>query len=44
MIGSDYPFDMGQDDPVGFLAGSGLAPVVRDGIAGANAMRFLGLA
>ena len=44
VIGSDYPFDMGQDDPVGFLAGAGLPPAVRDGIEGANAVRFLGLA
>jgi aminocarboxymuconate-semialdehyde decarboxylase len=44
VIGSDYPFDMGQDDPVGFLAGAGLAPAVRTGIESTNAQRFLGLA
>jgi aminocarboxymuconate-semialdehyde decarboxylase len=44
VIGSDYPFDMGEADPVGFLAGAGLPPAVRDAIASANAMRFLGRA
>jgi aminocarboxymuconate-semialdehyde decarboxylase len=43
VIGSDYPFDMGYDDPVGVLAASGLEPRVREGIEGANAARFLGL-
>ena len=43
VIGSDYPFDMGQDDPVGFLAGAGLSAAVRDGIESVNAVRFLGL-
>jgi aminocarboxymuconate-semialdehyde decarboxylase len=44
VIGSDYPFDMGQDDPVAFLAGAGLTPDVRAGIEHANAARFLALA
>jgi aminocarboxymuconate-semialdehyde decarboxylase len=44
VIGSDYPFDMGQDDPVGFLAGAGLAPAARTGIESTNAQRLLGLA
>jgi aminocarboxymuconate-semialdehyde decarboxylase len=44
VIGSDYPFDMGQDDPVGFLAGAGLAAPVRAAIESVNARRFLGLA
>jgi aminocarboxymuconate-semialdehyde decarboxylase len=43
VIGSDYPFDMGQEDPVGFLAAARLDPAVRAGIEGANAMRFLRL-
>jgi len=43
VVGSDYPFDMGYDDPVGVLAASGLEPAVRTGIEGANAARFLGL-
>ena len=44
VIGSDYPFDMGADDPVGFLDGAALDPAVRAGIESANAVRFLGLA
>jgi aminocarboxymuconate-semialdehyde decarboxylase len=44
VIGSDYPFDMGQDDPVGFVASAGLAPAARAAIEGANAMRLLGRA
>ena len=44
VIGSDYPFDMGQDDPVGFVAGAGLAAPARAGIESVNARRFLGLA
>ena len=43
VVGSDYPFDMGYDDPVGVLAASGLEPAVRAGIESANAARFLGL-
>jgi aminocarboxymuconate-semialdehyde decarboxylase len=44
VIGSDYPFDMGADDPVGFLDGAELDPAARAAIESANAMRFLGLA
>jgi len=42
VIGSDYPFDMGADDPVGFVAGAGLDPATREAIEGGNALRFLG--
>ena len=41
VIGSDYPFDMGFDDPVASLAASGLAPDVQARIASDNADRFL---
>ena len=41
VIGSDYPFDMGFDDPVKELAGSGLSADVQARIAGDNAVRFL---
>jgi aminocarboxymuconate-semialdehyde decarboxylase len=41
VIGSDYPFDMGFDDPVGALAASGLGADVQARIAGANAVAFL---
>jgi aminocarboxymuconate-semialdehyde decarboxylase len=44
VIGSDYPFDMGEDDPVGFVAGAGLHATVREAIESGNAVRFLGLA
>jgi len=42
VIGSDYPFDMGFDDPVAALAGSGLAPDVQGLIGHDNARSFLG--
>jgi aminocarboxymuconate-semialdehyde decarboxylase len=41
VIGSDYPFDMGFDDPVGALAGAGLDADVQARIAGVNAVAFL---
>ena len=41
VIGSDYPFDMGFDDPVASLAASGLARDVQARIAYDNANRFL---
>jgi aminocarboxymuconate-semialdehyde decarboxylase len=44
VIGSDYPFDMGADDPVGAVEAAGLFPAARKAIVdGANAARFLGL-
>ncbi|HET7340560.1 MAG TPA: amidohydrolase family protein [Methylomirabilota bacterium] len=43
MIGSDYPFDMGSDDPVGALAEAGLSAEARAEIEGGTAARFLGL-
>ena len=42
VIGSDYPFDMGFDDPVAALAQSGLLPDVQARIADDNARVFLG--
>ena len=42
MLGSDYPFDMGDPDPVSSLAASGLAPEIRTAIEGETAIRFLG--
>ena len=32
VIGSDYPFDMGADGPVGFVAGAGLDAGTREAI------------
>ncbi len=42
-IGSDYPFNMGDGDPLGTLEKSGLDAGVIAAIASANARRFLGL-
>jgi aminocarboxymuconate-semialdehyde decarboxylase len=42
VLGSDYPFDMGQDDPVRALAEvPGLTTEARDAIAGGNAAALL---
>ena len=44
VLGSDYPFDMGADDPVRAVESAELAPAARAAIVdGANAARFLGL-
>ncbi len=42
-IGSDYPFNMGDTDPVGTLEKSGLDARVIADITSANARRFLDL-
>ena len=45
LLGSDYPFGMGLDDPVAAIAGIPyLGEHERDGILGGNAARLLGLA
>lgn len=45
MLGSDYPFDMGVDDPVRRLdAAAFLSPADRAAIAGGNAAALFGLA
>ncbi len=41
VLGSDYPFDMGLDDPVAFVRSAGLADDVADGILGGNADALL---
>lgn len=43
MLGSDYPFDMGDPDPVGLVARSDLDKADRARILGQNARIFLGL-
>jgi aminocarboxymuconate-semialdehyde decarboxylase len=44
VIGSDYPFDMGCDDPVAFVTDAGVGAAASAAILdGANAARFLGL-
>lgn len=42
-VGSDYPFNMGDSDPLGTLENSGLGPEVIAAVASGNARRFLGL-
>lgn len=44
LVGSDYPFAMGEGDPVGLLERSGLDAAVLAGITSGNARRFLGMA
>jgi aminocarboxymuconate-semialdehyde decarboxylase len=43
VLGSDYPFRMGEDDPIRALDAAGLAPGVRERILEPNARAFLGL-
>jgi aminocarboxymuconate-semialdehyde decarboxylase len=44
MIGTDYPFDMGPDEPVGFIEeASGVSVEEKRLITSENARRFLGL-
>lgn len=43
LIGSDYPFAMGEGDPVGLLERSNLDAATVAAITGTNAERFLGL-
>jgi aminocarboxymuconate-semialdehyde decarboxylase len=44
LVGTDYPADMGEIDPVGFIEASpGLDDPARRAILGANAARLLGL-
>jgi len=42
-VGSDYPFNMGDTDPLGTLEKAGLEPGVLAAIRSGNAKRFLGL-
>ncbi|QNG38780.1 amidohydrolase [Geodermatophilaceae bacterium NBWT11] len=42
-LGSDYPFDMGVEDPVDRLEAAGFDASTTDAIRGANAARLLGL-
>jgi aminocarboxymuconate-semialdehyde decarboxylase len=41
LLGSDFPFDMGSEDPLGDLRAAGLPQSVHDAIAGANAATLL---
>ncbi len=45
VLGTDYPFDMGMYDPVGFVEGAAaLTDADKDAIVGGNAARLLGIA
>jgi aminocarboxymuconate-semialdehyde decarboxylase len=45
MLGTDYPFDMAEPDPVGFLSRvKGVSKGDMALVAGGNAERLLGLA
>jgi aminocarboxymuconate-semialdehyde decarboxylase len=41
VLGSDYPFDMGDDDPAAHVRGLGLGPGAEEAILGANVRRLL---
>jgi aminocarboxymuconate-semialdehyde decarboxylase len=42
VLGTDYPYDMGEDDPVGLIGSvPGLKRAARDMIEGGNAARLL---
>ena len=44
LMGTDYPYDMGETDPIGFVEGSqGLSDDERALIFGGNAARLLGI-
>jgi aminocarboxymuconate-semialdehyde decarboxylase len=43
IMGTDYPFDMADDDPIGHVASAGLDETAVAAIAGGNAKRLLGL-
>ena len=44
LLGTDYPFDMGEDDPLGLIDGAGLSGEDAARIRGGNAARLFGLA
>jgi aminocarboxymuconate-semialdehyde decarboxylase len=43
LLGTDYPYDMGDDDPLALLAAGGLKQEQVNLVAGGNAVRLLGL-
>ena len=44
LLGTDYPYDMGDYDPVGLVERTGIDEAQRDLVVGGNAARLLGLA
>jgi aminocarboxymuconate-semialdehyde decarboxylase len=43
LMGTDFPFDMGEYDPVGHVCGAGLDTAAVAAVCGGNAKRLLGL-
>ncbi len=43
LLGTDYPYDMGENDPIGFIESAGFDPDTVRAIMGANAGRLLGI-
>ena len=43
MVGTDYPFDIFERDPIGVLQATGLGSTTLDLLRESNARRFLGL-
>jgi aminocarboxymuconate-semialdehyde decarboxylase len=43
LLGSDFPFDMGADDPVAALRAAGLPDADFDAVRGGNATTLLSL-
>ena len=43
LLGTDYPFDMGEDDPLGMIDQLKISEQAKNRIRGANAMELLGL-
>jgi aminocarboxymuconate-semialdehyde decarboxylase len=43
LLGTDYPFDMGSTDPLGFISQARLTAAQRDLVVGGNAARLLGI-
>jgi aminocarboxymuconate-semialdehyde decarboxylase len=43
VLGSDYPFNMGDPDPIGTLERSGLGAAAIAAITSGNGRRFLGV-
>ncbi|MGE3917322.1 MAG: amidohydrolase family protein [Hyphomicrobiaceae bacterium] len=43
LIGTDYPFDMAEMDPIGHVASAGFDAATMAALCGGNAARLLGL-
>ena len=43
LMGTDYPADMGEVDPIGFIEGAALSEADRAALLGGNAARLLGI-